>query len=171
MAVPPSSWMIAAVSSIVSGRPYGEGWPRALRPVQYTSAPASPRARAMPRPAPRVAPATTATCPVSGFVMRRDSRSAPALEGASEKLLVVTDTVHLGGVEERHAELESAVDGRNRLRVVAFAVGLAHPHATEAQLRNLESLLSELPLLEHDASFFPTPLDRLRPHSAGAGLE
>src|SRR4051812_36360554 len=31
-------------------------------------APASPSARAMPRPAPRVAPATRATCPSSGFM-------------------------------------------------------------------------------------------------------
>src|SRR5438477_2174873 len=60
MAVPPSSLMIAAVLSIVSGRPYGERLPGTLRPVQYTSAPASPSARAIPRPAPRVAPATTA---------------------------------------------------------------------------------------------------------------
>jgi hypothetical protein len=34
--------------------------------VQYTVAPASPRARAMPRPAPRVAPATTAIAPDKG---------------------------------------------------------------------------------------------------------
>ena len=34
-----------------------------LRPVHTTVAPASPSAMAMPRPAPRVAPATTATRP------------------------------------------------------------------------------------------------------------
>src|SRR5580698_5526926 len=68
MAVPPSSWMIAAVSSIVSGRPYGDGLPLTLRPVQYTVAPASPRAQAIPRPAPRVAPATRAIRPWSGFM-------------------------------------------------------------------------------------------------------
>src|SRR5437879_1118819 len=38
---------------------------RLLRPVQTTVAPASPKAAAMPRPAPRVAPATTATRPRS----------------------------------------------------------------------------------------------------------
>jgi hypothetical protein len=75
MAVPPSSWMIAAVSSIVSGRPYGERLPRTLRPVHYTIAPASPKARAIPRPAPRVAPATTATWPVSS---RADSGDVAA---------------------------------------------------------------------------------------------
>src|SRR6266851_76740 len=63
MAVPPAALIMSAVSSMVSGRPYDERLPRTLRPVQYTVAPASPRARAMPRPAPRVAPATTATCP------------------------------------------------------------------------------------------------------------
>jgi hypothetical protein len=36
-----------------------------LRPVQTTVAPASPSAAAIPRPAPRVAPATTATRPRS----------------------------------------------------------------------------------------------------------
>src|SRR5439155_3927940 len=51
---------------MVSGRRYGDGLPRTLRPVQYTVAPASPSARAMPRPAPRVPPATSATCPCNG---------------------------------------------------------------------------------------------------------
>src|SRR5258708_392409 len=52
---------------MVSGRPYGEGLPLTLRPVQYTVAPASPSARAIPRPAPRVAPATRAVRPASGL--------------------------------------------------------------------------------------------------------
>src|SRR3954464_8914229 len=67
MADPPAALIIAAVSSIVSGRPYGDGRPVTLRPVQYTVAPASASARAMPRPAPRVAPATRATRPESGL--------------------------------------------------------------------------------------------------------
>src|SRR5258708_24838289 len=67
MGAPPAATIIAAVSSIVSGRWYDDGCPRVLRPVQYTKAPASPSARAMPRPAPRVAPATSATRPASGF--------------------------------------------------------------------------------------------------------
>src|SRR3990170_2840952 len=67
MAVPPAASIISAVSLIVSGRWYGDGFPLMLRPVQYTVAPASPSARAMPRPAPRVAPATSATRPASGL--------------------------------------------------------------------------------------------------------
>ena len=63
---------ISAVSSIVSGLPALNGQTysvvvRLLRPVQYTVAPASPSIRAMPRPAPRVAPATTATRRLSAF--------------------------------------------------------------------------------------------------------
>ena len=42
--------------------------PRRVRPVAYTVAPASPSASAIPRPAPRLAPATTATFPSSGFI-------------------------------------------------------------------------------------------------------
>ena len=53
----------SAVSSIVPGRSYPERAERVLRPVHTTVAPASPRAAAIPRPAPRVARATTATRP------------------------------------------------------------------------------------------------------------
>ena len=54
--VPPAALTSSAVSSIVSGRSYSERRSRVLRPVQYTVAPASPSATAVPRPAPRVAP-------------------------------------------------------------------------------------------------------------------
>ena len=63
--MPPAALTSSAVSSIVSGRLYSERRSRVLRPVQYTEAPASPSATAMPRPAPRVAPATSAILPSS----------------------------------------------------------------------------------------------------------
>src|SRR6266481_3902918 len=44
-------------------RLYSDRTDRVVRPVHTTVAPASPSAAAMPRPAPRVAPATTATHP------------------------------------------------------------------------------------------------------------
>ena len=56
----------SAVSSMVSGRPGVAGAPRVLRPVHQTLAPAAASSWAMPRPAARVAPATSATCPCSG---------------------------------------------------------------------------------------------------------
>ena len=49
------------------------------RPVQMTVAPASPRATAMPRPAPRVAPATIATLPARGPSLRLDAVVAVAI--------------------------------------------------------------------------------------------
>src|SRR5437588_6680542 len=67
MPCPPAAVTSSAVSSIVSGRPRAAGRPRELRPVQYTIAPASPSATAIPRPAPRVAPATSAILPFNTF--------------------------------------------------------------------------------------------------------
>ena len=59
---------MSAVSSIVSARLYSDRADRVVRPVQMTVAPASPMAAAIPRPAPRVAPATTAMRPRNAFV-------------------------------------------------------------------------------------------------------
>src|SRR3712207_5399529 len=75
MPVPPAAVTSSAVSSIVSGRSYSERWSRVLRPVQYTVAPASPSATAIPRPAPRVAPATSATLPSSVGAIRATLRA------------------------------------------------------------------------------------------------
>src|SRR5439155_26585958 len=49
--------------------------PLTLRPVTYTVAPASPRTAAMARPAPRLAPVTTATVELrsGGFQVRVDT--------------------------------------------------------------------------------------------------
>src|SRR5882672_3164538 len=58
---PPALWTRDAVSSIVSGRFISDDWDRVDRPVTYTVAPAAPSCTAIPRPAPRVAPATRAT--------------------------------------------------------------------------------------------------------------
>src|SRR6185436_14480214 len=76
------------------GRRRGRGARRELRPVQYTVAPASPSMQAIPRPAPRVAPATSATRPRrdpmagcsidSGAV--QDPSSAEILTGGLEPL-------------------------------------------------------------------------------------
>ena len=82
----------AAVSSMVSGRSYSERCAVVVRPVQITVAPASPRAAAMPRPAPRVAPATTATRPRSASPIGRPdhgvmvSCSQPSVERAAAEL-------------------------------------------------------------------------------------
>src|ERR687890_33665 len=77
MPSPPASVTRSAVSSIVSGRSISERCSRVVRPVQYTVAPASPSATAMPRPAPRVAPATSATRPSNVPATRGRLRCAP----------------------------------------------------------------------------------------------
>ena len=63
---------------------------------------------------------------------------APAANRPADQLLVGERAVHVGGVEQRHAEVEGAMDGGDRLRLVARAVELAHPHAPEADGGDLE---------------------------------
>jgi hypothetical protein len=46
-------------------------------------------------------------------------------------------------VEQRHAELERAVDRGDRLDVVAVPVELGHPHAAEALAGHLQALASK----------------------------
>src|SRR5215472_11764287 len=66
---PPAAAISSPVSSIVSGRPTSDGpATRLLRPVAYTTAPARASSTAIARPAPRVAPATSATRPASGLL-------------------------------------------------------------------------------------------------------
>src|SRR5439155_25634065 len=60
-----------------------------------------------------------------------DGLVAPAAERASDQLLVGGRAVHVGGVEEIDAEVEPALDGRDRLAVVVRAVELRHPRAAE----------------------------------------
>jgi hypothetical protein len=57
---------------------------------------------------------------------------AMAHQGPADQDLVVSLAVEVRGVQERHAQLECAVDGGDRLVPVARAVGLAHPHAAQA---------------------------------------
>ena len=63
MPVPPRNSISAAVSPTVPAN--GCVPAEAVRPVTYTVAPCSARARAMPLPIPRLAPVTTATRPVN----------------------------------------------------------------------------------------------------------
>src|SRR5947208_2444746 len=77
----------SAVSSIVPGTLSVVGAPSTLRPLTYTVAPAAPSSRAMPRPAPRLAPVTSATtllsCAIGAEMRQRDrlfvSRPFPLL--------------------------------------------------------------------------------------------
>ena len=77
---------------------------------------------------------------------RDDDAIALALERAAQQLLVRVRAVDLGRVEEGHAELDGPVDGGDGLALVALlggAVGLAHPHAAEAERGDLQAARSE----------------------------
>ena len=54
---------------------------------------------------------------------------AAALNGAPDQFLVLANPVHVRRVEERHTELEGAVDGGDGLVLIGIAVELRHPHA------------------------------------------
>ena len=56
---------------------------------------------------------------------------AAAGDRAADQLLVGERAVHVGGVEERDAEVEGPLDGPLGLGLVAGAVELAHPHAAQ----------------------------------------
>jgi hypothetical protein len=58
---------------------------------------------------------------------------APAADGVADEPLVGERAVHVGRVEEVDAEVERAVDRRDRLRIVAAGVEVGHPHAAEAE--------------------------------------
>jgi hypothetical protein len=69
---------------------------------------------------------------------------APVGDGAAHQLLVMADAVHVGGVEEGHAELDGAVDRGDGLALVAAAIELRHAHAAEAEGGHLQGAESTL---------------------------
>ena len=60
------------------------------------------------------------------------------MDGPADQHLVVAGTVDVGGVDQRDAEVEGAVDGGDRLVPVRRAVPLAHPHAAQPLRRDLQ---------------------------------
>ena len=58
---------------------------------------------------------------------------APAGDRLADEQLVREGAVHVGGVEEGHAQVEGAVDGVDAALLVGGAVELRHPHAAEAE--------------------------------------
>ena len=71
---------------------------------------------------------------------REDDLFAAVADRLTDELLVRAAAVHVGRVEEVDPELESALDRRDRLALVGRSVELRHPHASEAEGRDLELL-------------------------------
>jgi hypothetical protein len=84
---------------------------------------------------------------------------ALAFDRLADEHFVRIRPVHVGGVEQRHAELERAVDHVRRLVVVARAVERRHAHAAEADRADLEG--TQLAMLH--ARTVPTSLRICQP--------
>src|ERR1700682_699092 len=61
-----------------------------------------------------------------------DDAIALSLDRPSNQLFVLERSVHVGGVEHVDAEFKGAMNGGNRLLLVAGRVELRHSHAAEA---------------------------------------
>src|SRR3982074_1426678 len=69
-----------------------------------------------------------------------DDAIAFSLDRPSNQFLVLERPVHVGCVEHIDAELEGAMNGGNRLFLVARAIELRHSHAAHAHGARLEAL-------------------------------
>ena len=77
---------------------------------------------------------------------RNDHLLAVPFQRAAKQLFIRVWSVHIRGVEERDAELERAANSGERLFVIASAIKIRHPHATEADCRNDRAAPSEFSL-------------------------
>ena len=95
---------------------------------------------------------------------------APAGDRAAHQALVGLRPVHVGGVEQGDAELEGPLDGRDPVLVLDRGVREGHAHATEADGRDLEALVSETASLYGDRVLLALvfPAVRSRPTASAA---
>jgi 3-hydroxyacyl-CoA dehydrogenase/enoyl-CoA hydratase/3-hydroxybutyryl-CoA epimerase len=78
-------------------------------------------------------------------------RVAAIADRTPDQLLVTAYPVHVGGVQKRHAQIDRAVNGRDRLGFVGLPIEFGHAHATEAQRRYAQPV-AQLSLLKHQLS-------------------
>ena len=88
---------------------------------------------------------------------RQHDLVAPAGDRPADQLLVGERPVHVGRVEEGHAQLERPVDRRVGLGLVGGPVELGHAHAAQPLGRDLQTLAAQAPLLQ-----FGSPSSELR---------
>jgi hypothetical protein len=64
---------------------------------------------------------------------------------SAHQLLISSDAVDVGGIEKVDAQLEGAIDGRDRRGVVGGAVDRTHAHAAEPDGGDIDFGASEFP--------------------------
>src|SRR5438874_646219 len=72
-----------------------------------------------------------------------DDLIAPSLDCAPDQLFVGVRAVYVGGIEQVDPQLDSAVDGGNRLLVVARSIKIGHSHAAKSDRRGMQALRAE----------------------------
>src|SRR5579875_2604528 len=98
---------------------------------------------------------------------RQHDLVAARADRLADQPLVGVRPVDVGGVQQRHAQVQGAVDGGDRLLFVGDAVELRHAHAAEALGRDGQSLASKLALIHTGevsgalAPPWPSPSDPL----------
>src|SRR6266545_40286 len=65
---------------------------------------------------------------------------AAARDRPADELLVGEGTIHIGGIEEVHSELQRAMDRLDRLDLVGLSVDFRHAHAAQADLGDFRTL-------------------------------
>src|SRR5262245_9564165 len=64
---------------------------------------------------------------------RNNHLVAEALQRSSQQLLIRIRAIDLGGIKERHTEIDSSMDCGYRLLVVRDSIGITHSHAAQAE--------------------------------------
>jgi hypothetical protein len=65
----------------------------------------------------------------------------------ADQLLVHSVAVRIRSDDQVHTELDRAVNGRNRFRIVALPVADRHAHTSETERRNFRTVASQLAIL------------------------
>src|SRR4051812_7479451 len=73
----------------------------------------------------------------------QDGLIAMAFDGFADQFFVFEWAIHIGGVQQGHSEVERAVNGSDRLAVIAGAVKFGHAHATKAQSGDAQPAVSQ----------------------------
>src|SRR4029077_120253 len=76
---------------------------------------------------------------------RDDNAMAFAANSASDQFLIRVRTVNIGSIEKSNPQVDCAIDGGERFRIVAVAVKFRHAHTAQSDRGNNRSAASKFP--------------------------